>query len=202
MANRQRLKIMVPSRQSSEDIVASTGSSKWNVLLAIGSVGILFYIWTLNFNKLGNFYDYSIITDAAGKFGAGLRPFRDFSSTLQSLPIWLARGCEILFGPRYLSLAYGNLMLTFVLFLVIVKYARRAFSFPVAIVVALAVCVASTLQHGILWYNSIALVLLTAIALKCADLLRQGRLGDGDAGLVVGLLLLVGMSKMNFNILA
>jgi hypothetical protein len=47
------------------------------------SVGVLFYFWTLNYNKLGSFYDYSILADAAGKFGAGLRPFRDFSSKLE-----------------------------------------------------------------------------------------------------------------------
>jgi hypothetical protein len=37
----------------------------------------------VNYNKPGNFYDDSILADAAGKLGAGLRPFRDFSSALK-----------------------------------------------------------------------------------------------------------------------
>ena len=172
------------------------------MLVVAGSIGVLFYLWTLNYNKLGNFSDYSIIVDAAGKFGAGLRPFRDFSTALQSLPIWLAYACERLFGPRYLSLAYGNLLLTLCLFFIIVHYARRVFAFPLAIMIAMAVCVASSLQHGIIWYNSIGLLLLSAIALKCADLLRVHAIRSRDALLLALLLLLIGMTKMNFLAIA
>jgi len=182
----------------------SLSSSKFskNGLALTASIGLLFYLWTFNYNKLGSFYDYSILADAAGKFGAGLRPFRDFSSTLQSLPIWLARACEILFGPRYIALAYGNLLLTLLLFLVVVQFARKDLSFPVAVLAAMAVTVASSLQHGILWYNSVGLLLLCAISLKCADLLRAQAIRARDAILLSVLLLLIGMTKMNFNAVA
>jgi hypothetical protein len=166
------------------------------------SIDALFYFWTLNYNKLGSFYDYSILADAAGKFGAGLRPFRDFSSALQSLPIWLARICELIFGPRYLALAYGNLILTLILFFAVLHYANKFFSFFLALLIAMAVTVASSLQHGIIWYNSIALLLLSAISLKCADLLRQQKIRLRDVIYVAALLLLIGMTKMNFNAVA
>jgi len=173
-----------------------------NCLTLAVSITVLFFLWTLNYNKLGSFYDYSILADAAGKFGAGLRPFRDFSSTLQSLPIWLARACELLFGPRYLALAYGNLLLTLAFFFVMLQFARKGFSFPVAILAAMAVVVASSLQHGIIWYNSIGLLLLSAISLKCADLLRVRAIGARDALMLSFLLLMIGMTKMNFNSVA
>jgi hypothetical protein len=166
------------------------------------SVGVLFYLWTLNYNKLGSFYDYSIMANAAGKYAAGLRPVRDFASPLQTFPIWLAHACELLFGPRYLALAYGNLLLSLGLFFVVVHYARKAFSFPVAMLIGMAVPVASSLQHGIIWYNSIGLLLLSAIALKCADLLRARAIRSSDAIWVTSLLLLLGMTKMNFYALA
>jgi hypothetical protein len=180
----------------------AANSRTLNSLGLFVAIDVLFYFWTLNFNKLGNFYDYSILADAAGKLGAGLRPFRDFSSTLQSLPIWLARACELIFGARYLALAYGNLVLTLILFFVVLSYAKKVFPYFLALLISMAVCVASSLQHGIIWYNSIALLLLCAIALKCADLLRLRKIRTRDAIQVGALLLLMGLTKLNFDAVA
>ena len=166
------------------------------------SVGVLFYLWTLNYNKLGSFYDYSIVTDAAGKLSAGLHPFRDFSSALQSMPMWLARACELIFGPSYLALAYGNLVLTLILFSLILHYARKSFPFLLSIPLALSITVASSLQHGIIWYNSIALLLLSAVTLKCADLLRTRKIRLPDVLQLSALLLMIGMTKLNFDAVA
>ena len=171
-------------------------------LALIASTGAIFYLWTLNYNKLGSFYDYSILVDAAGKFEAGLLPFRDYSTPLQSLSIWMAYACESIFGRRYISLAYGNLLLTLGLFFLIQHFARKAFSFYIATLVSLSVCVASSLQHGILWYNSIALLLLSAITLKSADLLRAGTIRSRDATMVAVPLSMVAMTKMNFYTVA
>lgn len=166
------------------------------------SLGVVVYLWSLNYNKLGSFFDYSIMADAAGKFAAGLRPFRDYTSALQTFPIWVARACEIVFGPRYLALAYGNLVLTLGLFLLLVQFARKVFSLPVAILIAMAVCVASSLQHGIIWYNSIGLFLLSAVVLKCADLVRARHVRAADAVRIAALVLCLGMTKLNFFALA
>jgi hypothetical protein len=167
------------------------------ITLAV-SLGFIFYLWTLNYNKLGSFYDYSIMTDAAGKFGAGLRPYSDFHSTLQTFSFWIVHGCELLFGRRYLALAYGNLVLSLIFFTVIVQFAKKDMSFYWAALIGIAVTVASTLQHGIVWYNSLALALLSAITLKCADLLRSRTISPVDAALVLTLLVLSGITKMNF----
>lgn len=173
-----------------------------NILVVAASLGVLFYLWTLNYNKLGSFYDYSIMASAAGKYAAGLRPVRDFASPLQTFPIWLAHACELVFGPRYLALAYGNLLLSLGLFFIVVHYARKCFPFPLAVLIGMAIPVASSLQHGIIWYNSTALLLLSAISLKCADLLRSRTIRSGDAIWVTALFLLLGMTKMNFYVLA
>jgi hypothetical protein len=181
---------------------ASSNSRVAEGLALIASAGAIFYVWTLNYNKLGSFYDYSIMIDGAGKLEAGLRPFRDYSTPLQSLSIWLAYACESLFGHRYLSLAYGNLILCLGLFFLLLHFARKAFPFPIALLVSFAICTASSLQHGILWYNSIALLLLSAITLKCADLLRAGNIRSRDAILVAVPLFLIAMTKMNFYTVA
>jgi hypothetical protein len=172
------------------------------IIMFAASLGFLFYLWTLNYNKLGSFYDYSIMTDAAGKFGAGLRPYSDFHSALQTFSFWVVRGCELLFGPRYLALAYGNLVLSLIFFTVVVQFAKRTLHFAGAALTGVAITVASTLQHGIVWYNSLALVLLSAITLKCADLLRSRTIGPVDAVLVLTLLVLIGITKVNFYVVA
>jgi len=77
--------------------------------------------------------------------------------------MWLAGGCELIFGPRYLALAYGNLILTLILFFLVLHYAKKQFPLFLARLIALAIAVASSLPHGIIWYNSIALLLLSAI---------------------------------------
>src|ERR1039458_1898922 len=102
------------------------------------AVLLLFFFWAQNYDKLGNFYDYSIMTAAAGNLAAGLRPYRDFASVLQPLSLWPDRGSELLFGQRYLALAYGNLLLSIALFLLILWYTRAAVSFYLALLIALA----------------------------------------------------------------
>ena len=165
------------------------------------AVLLLFFFWAQNYNKLGNFYDYSIMTAAAGNLAAGLRPYRDFASVLQPLSLWAARGSELLFGQRYLALAYGNLLLSIALFLLILWYTRAAVSFYLALLIALATTVSSTLQHGIVWYNSIGLVILTAITLKGAAMVRRRSLSAAGALAISFLLILGGMNKVNFHVL-
>jgi hypothetical protein len=181
-----------PAAASLSDLILVRGP----VLLF--AAAFLCFLWSLNYNRLGSFYDYSIIVDGAGKFEAGLRPFRDFVSPLQTLTFWAAWGSELVFGHRYLALCYGNLALTLALFGVIVFYASRAFSFLIAVLIGLAVAAASTLQHGILWYNSLGLLLLVAISLKAAAIVRSRAIGVFDAGLLAALLILIGMVKVNF----
>jgi hypothetical protein len=162
---------------------------------------LLFYFWEQNYNKLANFYDYSIMAAAAGNLAAGLLPHRDFASVAQPLSLWVARGCELLFGQRYLALAYGNLALSAGLFLLIIWYGRKAWSYYLALLVALATTVASTLQHGIVWYNSIGMVILIAITLKGADMVRRRSVSAAGALAISFLLILGGLNKINFHVL-
>src|SRR5437868_3970359 len=84
-------------------------------------------LWRVNSNKLGMFYDYSIIASGVGRLEQGQQPYKDFSTPVQSLTIRYGELCERLFGPRYMSLAYGNLILAFLALAVIFGLARPAF---------------------------------------------------------------------------
>lgn len=164
------------------------------------AIVLLLVLWQQNFNKLGSFYDYSIMTAAAGNLAAGLRPYRDFATVAQPLSLLVARGCEILFGERYLSLAYGNLLLSIGLFLLVWWYSRKAFPWYLALLIAVASPVASTLQHGIVWYNTIGMVILIAITLIGASIVRLGSVTAAGSLAIALLLILGGMNKVNFHV--
>jgi hypothetical protein len=164
------------------------------------AIVLLLVLWQQNFNKLGSFYDYSIMTAAAGNLAAGLRPYRDFATVAQPLSLLVARGCEILFGERYLSLAYGNLLLSIGLFLLVWWYSRKAFPWYLALLIAVASAVASTLQHGIVWYNTIGMVILIAITLIGASIVRRGSVTAAGSLAIALLLILGGMNKVNFHV--
>jgi hypothetical protein len=169
-----------------------------SVATLFGSVGIICFLWMFNYNRIGSFFDYGIAADGAGQLARGLRPYRDFTTSIQSMTYWASYACERIFGPRYLSLAYGNLVLSFLLFAVVVYYARKRFSFPAAALFGLAAAIGSTLQHGAIWHNTMGVVLLTWITLECASMLGARKCAALNLALVFLLLVLLGTVKLNF----
>jgi hypothetical protein len=55
----------------------------------LGSLYLL-YLWSRNYYLLGELYGYSIIASACGHLRDGLLPYRDFTTSLQSLTIYTA----------------------------------------------------------------------------------------------------------------
>ncbi len=189
-----------PRPESSLPRFPETQAWKYGVLFL--ALAFLVWGWTRNYNKLGTFYDYSLLSDGIGKLAAGLRPYRDFISPLQSLTFWIGYACELVFGRRYLSLAYGNLILSLAFFAILLHYAKREFPFTIAAFLAVSITMASTLQHGILWYNPLGLVLLSTVALKCGALLKVKRVRTVDLIVLAILVLALGLTKLNFYVLA
>ena len=120
------------------------------VLTALAVVFLVF-IWHRNYNLLGSLYDYSIIASAVGHMENGLTPYRSFSTPLQSLTLYLGYFCELIFGRRYLSLAYGNLVIGLAAFFVMLRLTKPVLPFPVRLVAATAYCACTFFQHGIIW---------------------------------------------------
>lgn len=167
--------------------------------VAIGGLWLLF-IWHRNYNLLGDFYDYSIVTSAGGYLQAGLRPYHDFSSPLQSLTIYLCYFAELVFGHRYLALGYANLVLGLGFYLLMLWLLRGRLPPLLGVLTAAALTVATVFQHGILWYNSIAIVLMTLLVCGAAVLYQQRRV-SALLGWICVLLFLSSMCKINFHAL-
>jgi hypothetical protein len=106
--------------------------------------------------------------------------------------------CEAVFGEKYMALAYGNLILTAALFAVTVTLARQAFVWREALLLGLAVCAASTLQHGIIWYNCLGIFLVVAVSALCVAAVRRERMGPIQMVLLTAALICAGLTKINF----
>jgi hypothetical protein len=165
------------------------------------SVCFLIFFWYRNYNLLGAFYDYSIVTSAVGHLHSGLFPYRDFTTPLQSLTPYLCDAAELVFGRHYLTLAYANLIFGLLGYFMLLLMLKPAISFLPRVVIATAFSVSTFFQHGILWYNSIAMLLLALTALQAAKLVDESGLSRQTLLKLCGLLFLSSMNKLNFHAL-
>ncbi|HEX4228705.1 MAG TPA: hypothetical protein VHZ07_08545 [Bryobacteraceae bacterium] len=147
----------------------------------------------------GQLNDYSVIANGDGYLEHGMRPCRDFFTPQQTLTYLLSYGSEILFGHRYLSLAYANLILTGALFVAVVLLARRAVGYLRAVFIGFSLCCACTLIHGILWYNPLGIFLLTLVSLICTGVLERLQWRPRDVLLYLLVLVATGMTKLNYH---
>jgi hypothetical protein len=155
-------------------------------------------LWLQNYNKLSTFNDYSLAAYANAFLNRGMTPYRDFTTPIQAMGYLLGYACELVFGQSYLALTYGNLLLTGVLFLATVRLASIVATYYEALLIAVAVCAASTLQHGIVWYNTLGILWLVLLMLFSFRAVGCGRLRHGDLVILGVLLCCDGMTKLNY----
>ena len=97
---------------------------------------------------------------AVGKLEAGLRPYVDFRSTMQSATYVLNWATEAVFGNHYLGLVKGGLALTLLGGALLMWLWRGAPGAPGAVVLAGAVMVGGLSQHVFVFYNPLGLLCL------------------------------------------
>src|SRR5262245_12177751 len=179
------------------------GLSKTNMSLrqwpaVIASLAAVWLIWRVNHAKLDILYDYSLVASGVGFLHLGMKPYQDFITPLQPLNFYLSYLSEVMFGRTYLALTYGNLILTYILFIALLKYATTFLGLAGSCLFALAICSASTLQHGIPWHNCTGLLCLILICMASFKAVRAGTFGLGDTLAISAFLFLTGLTKLNY----
>ena len=169
---------------------------QWPALIA--SVFAVWLIWRVNHAKLDILYDYSLVASGVGFLHLGMKPYRDFVTPLQPLNFYLSYVSEVMFGRTFLSLTYGNLILTYILFIALLKYAANFLSLAGACLFALAICSASTLQHGIPWHNCVGLLCLVLVCMASFHAVRAGTFSSRDTLAISIFLFLTGLTKLNY----
>jgi hypothetical protein len=192
-----------PDREPLDSCKAAGFCNNWlrTPALAIGALWLCF-IWHRNYDLLGDFYDYSIVTSAAGYLDHGLKVYRDFSSPLQSLTIYLCWFAELVFGHRYLALGYANLTIGLAGYFILARALKNRLPPLLDVLTAAAFCVCTVFQHGIVWYNSIAILLLALIVICSVTLYGEEQIRPGIIIVLCALLFLSSMCKLNFHLLA
>lgn len=164
------------------------------ILVVLGAT----MVWLRNRDILSDLYDYSSMITAAGKIEAGLKPYTDFRSTMQSACYVLPALVENIFGHNYLGLTWGGLVLSLGGALVLFALLRPSFGVFTAAMLTGAMTLAGFAQHVVVFYNPLGILCL---ALVIFGLAKPPPLSGWRIGLVVAALIIGGANKINFQAL-
>jgi len=181
--------------------MASIRTFARGTLPLVAGAALVVWIWSFNADRIGPFYDYSIIINNLQAHSCGMVPYKDYPSALQSGVVWVARASESCFGHSYHSLAIGNLVLSLATFLAAFAILNVPIGPVLAALVGLGFCAATTLQHGILWYNSLAIVLIGIQSLLIASIPIERFSPWKHLWPVLAVALLSGSTKINYHLL-
>lgn len=157
--------------------------------------------WLRNRDILSDLYDYSSMIAAVGKVEAGLKPYADFRSTMQSACYVLPDLVEQVFGHNYLGLTWGGLLLSLGGALALFVLLRgNCGTLPAAAITA-AVTWAGFAQHVIIFYNPLGLLCLAIVVFGLARPPGARSWRDPRTWLVLGALVVGGANKINFQAL-
>lgn len=168
------------------------------LLLAVMGA-LIVAVWLRNRDLLRDLYDYSIVIAAAGKVEAGLKPYAEVRTPLQSSIYLLNYGAERLFGRSYLDLTLGGLVQALGGALLIWGMVRPQLGRPAAMLVALAVTLAGSLQHNLFFYNPVGILCLAVVLLGLAVEPALWPVRSWKTLAIGGALFLGGINKLNFQ---
>jgi hypothetical protein len=160
---------------------------------------IIIGIWWRNRDILRDFFDYSMVIGAAGKLEAGLKPYTDIRSPMQSAMYISNHATEWVFGRSYLGLTWGGLIQALGGGLVVRAVALRPLGIAMGTLLALAVATAGLLQHTVFFYNPIGILCLTVVLIALADHPSLQPIWSWRPAIVLVGLFVSGINKINFH---
>lgn len=164
--------------------------------------GLALLPWVRNRAYLRDFYDYGLFIKVNARLDAGQRPWVDFITPGQSASFLGNYIAEKLGGGTYLGMTNGGALLIVLSVVALALVLARRWPLVWAVTVAFAVAACSASQHTIVFYNSIGVLALAMVtwAFAIAPVLRRESAGWhllAGCGLVLG-----GLNKINFHLLA
>lgn len=190
-----------PTPTSESDVRRGRAQKTGLLLLLLVLLGATL-CWARNRDILSELYDYSSMIAAAGKVEAGLRPYADFRSTMQSASYVLESLVEIIAGRSYLGLTWGGLALSLAGAFTIFGLLWRRFGAVFAALIAGAFTWAGFAQHVIIFYNPVGLLCLAVVCFGLIEIPGPRAWKVPRTWLVLAALVLGGANKINFQALA
>ncbi len=158
-------------------------------------------LWWRNHDILSDLYDYSSVIAAAGKIEAGLKPYVDFRSTMQSATYLLNHGSETLFGRNYQGLTVGGLVFLLLGAAALFRMWSRACGLFCGLALTAAVTWSGLSQHVVIFYNPIGILCLALVVAGVAHDPKLWGAPTLERCVVFAAVLLSGLNKINFHLL-
>ncbi|MFT3829230.1 MAG: hypothetical protein QM691_05925 [Opitutaceae bacterium] len=171
------------------------------VAFTVLAAGVALLPWWRNHQYLRDFMDYGLVMSAVAQIEAGLRPYTDFATPVQSATFWLNALAESL-GGSYQAMTWGNAALILVALPLLAWLFARRWPLWAAIPVAWAIVAGSATQHTIIWYNSLGVLCLAAVAAAGALAPVLDRRQLALHAITAAALWLGGTNKLNFHLVA
>ncbi len=170
--------------------------------LIVPAVLLALLPWWRNHGYLRDLYDYGLVIAANGRLDRGELPYVDFTTPIQAGFLGLNWLIERVGGGTYAALARGAALLIVASGVLLTLMLSRRWPWWAALIVGMAVTVASAAQHTILWHNALGVCCLALVswAAACAPVLRRTTWpwhAIAALGLFFG-----GINKLNFHLVA
>jgi hypothetical protein len=172
------------------------------VVLIIALIACALLPWFRNRGYLRDLYDYGLVVAANGHLNRGELPYVDFTTSIQAGFLGLNWLVERIGGGTYDGLTCGAAGLIVLSALVLPMMLARRLPPGLAAVIGGAVTIVSASQHTILWHNALGVFCLAVVTWAAAVAPVWMRSTWGWHALVAGGLLLGGLNKLNFHLVA
>ena len=187
---------MPPPQQPSNPSRLKTGA------LGIAVCLIALLPWWHNHDFLRDFYDYGLFINVNARLALGDRPYADFTTPAQTAAFLLNYAAELAGGGTYVGMTRGAAALIIVGGMGLMLMLARRFNPWIAALLSLAIVTGSASQHTIIFYNPLGVLAMALVvwSFAVAPLLRRETWGWhllAAIGLLLG-----GVNKINFHLLA
>lgn len=176
------------------------GSKLWPAVAATASlVVVAVAIWLRNRDILREMMDYLTIVNVVGKVDAGMKPFSDVRTPMQSAVFIFNFLTERVFGASYLGLTWGGLVQAVLGGILMLRLLWRHWGPLGSWLAASALMLAGLLQHMIFFYNTLGILCLGLVVGGLAIEPRFRPWASVNSLIVLIALIIGGGNKLNYQ---
>lgn len=177
----------------------SPRANRWAYGLGCGLVFCVTAIWLRNRDILGDLFDYSMLIGATGKIHAGLHPYTDIRSPMQSATYLFNALTESVFGRSYLGLTWGGLIQALGGGGLIFWITKKQGGAVVGVAFTAAMVLGGLIQHVVFFYNPIGIACAAIVVIGLSRQPGLDQLRQPTTWLIFGALIVSGLNKLNFH---
>lgn len=171
-------------------------------VLLFSLVALMLTPWLRNHAYLRDLYDYGLVVAANGHLERGELPYVDYTTPIQAGFLWFNWMAERVGGGTYAGLTRGAAALITLSAALLPVVLTRRLPWLLALIVGGSITAATASQHTILWHNALGAFCLAVVSWSAAIAPVWNRKSWGWHLLTGAALVLGGVNKLNFHLVA